>query len=76
MLGAMLQTSWQTSNVLALSIQAGLLTIHPGGMSNWLNVQTSWYFELGWTALWLIGFVLLYKPEKNSKKGEVNVEIA
>lgn len=64
-LGATLQTSQQTSTVLALSIQAGLWTTHEGGVHNWKNVQTSWYFELGWTILWLIGFVVFYRPSKN-----------
>lgn len=64
-LGATLQTSQQTSTVVALSVQAGLMTTHPGGVQNWKNVQTSWYFELGWTVLWLIGFVVFYRPSRN-----------
>lgn len=75
-LGATLQTSQQTSSVLALSIQAGLWTTHPGGVHNWKNVQTSWYFELGWTILWLIGFVVFYRPSKNTKTAVKEVEVA
>ncbi|KAM0749875.1 MFS general substrate transporter [Meredithblackwellia eburnea MCA 4105] len=63
-IGAALQTAWQTSTVVALSIQAGLLTVYPGGISNVTNVRTSWYFELGWTLVWLVGFIALYKPLK------------
>ncbi|WVW86525.1 hypothetical protein I302_108574 [Kwoniella bestiolae CBS 10118] len=61
-LGAILQMSMQTSSVVALSIQAGLLSIHPGGIYDIRNVQASWYFEMGWTALWLAGFLIFYKP--------------
>ncbi|WVF71764.1 hypothetical protein IAT40_006572 [Kwoniella sp. CBS 6097] len=60
--GAILQMSMQTSSVVALSIQAGLLSIHPGGIHNLRNVHASWYFEMGWTALWLVGFIVFYKP--------------
>lgn len=62
--GAALQTSMQTSTVLALSIQAGLFEVYEGSISNPTNVRLSWYFELGWTVLWLIGFVALYRPGK------------
>lgn len=60
--GAVLQTSMQASTVIALSIQAGLLTVQPGGLENMANVRVSWYFQLGWLVLWLIGFVGLYRP--------------
>jgi hypothetical protein len=63
--GAILQTSMQTSAVVAISIQAGLLTVEPGGVHNYVNVQASWYFELGWVLVWLIGFLALYRPSKN-----------
>ncbi|WRT64550.1 uncharacterized protein IL334_001482 [Kwoniella shivajii] len=64
--GAILQMSMQTSSVFALSIQAGLLTLHPGGLEDLRNVHASWYFEMGWTALWLVGFVIFYRPSKRA----------
>ena len=59
--GAVLQTSMQASTVIALSVQAGLLTVQPGGLENIANVRTSWYFQLGWLGVWLLGFVGLYR---------------
>lgn len=64
--GATLQTAMHTSTVIALSIQAGLLTTHPGGIHNHANIQASWYFELGWVVLWLIGFMVFYKSGKHA----------
>ena len=64
--GATLQTALQAGSAVALSIQSGLLTVNPGSISNFENVQTSFYFELGWGILWLIGFLLLYRPEKTA----------
>ena len=60
--GAVLQTSMQASTVIALSIQAGIMTIRPGGIEDIINVRASWYFQLGWLGLWLIGFLALYRP--------------
>lgn len=71
--GAALQMSQQTSTVIALSIQAGLLTVEQGGLANFANVRASWYFELGWTVVWLIGFVAFYRPSK-SLKSSLEVE--
>jgi hypothetical protein len=64
--GATLQTSMHTSTVLALSIQAGLLTTQPGGLENYANIRASWYFELGWVVLWLVGFLVFYRPARNA----------
>jgi len=64
--GAMLQTAFQVGSAVALSIQSGLLTVNPGSISNFENVQTSFYFEMGWGIVWLIGFVLLYRPKKTA----------
>lgn len=66
--GATLQTSMHTSTVIALSIQAGLLTTQPGGIENYANIRASWYFELGWVVVWLIGFLVFYRPARNSAK--------
>jgi hypothetical protein len=64
--GAALQASMQTSTVVALAIQAGLLTLRPGGIYEFANVRASWYFELGWTVLWLLGFLLLYRSGRET----------
>ena len=64
LIGAVYQTSMQVSTVIALSIQAGLMTMYPGGVAEWKNVRASWYFELGWTVVWLIGFTALYRSSK------------
>lgn len=74
--GATLQTSMHTSTVVALSIQAGLLTTQPGGLENYANIRASWYFELGWVVVWMVGFVILYRPARNtpsSAKSEVMI---
>ncbi|CED82297.1 Predicted transporter (major facilitator superfamily) [Phaffia rhodozyma] len=62
--GAVLQVSLQVGSAVALSIQSGLLTINPGNLENFSNVKASWYFELGWTLLWLVGFLVFYRPGK------------
>ena len=62
--GAVLQVAFQVGSAIALSIQAGLLTSHPGSIYNFANIQTSFGFELGWLVLWLVGFALLYRQPK------------
>jgi hypothetical protein len=64
--GAILQVALQVGSAVALSIQAGLLTVNPGSIENFENVKASWYFELGWGILWIIGFVIFYKPGKSA----------
>ncbi|ODN81017.1 hypothetical protein L202_03118 [Cryptococcus amylolentus CBS 6039] len=49
--GALFQVSLQLGTVIGLSVQAGLLTLHPGGMTNFTNVQASFWFVLGWLLL-------------------------
>lgn len=75
--GAVLQVSFQVGSAVGLGIQAGLLTVNPGGLENPANVKASFYFMLGWTALWLIGFVALYRapPAKASSDEESPVAI-
>jgi hypothetical protein len=73
---AILSTAMQTSTVLALAIQAGLQTLYPGGLKDYRNVRASWYFELGWGALWCIGLALLYRPSKSPAKKEVQIHAA
>ena len=60
--GAVLQVSSQVGNAVALSIQAGLLTVNEGWLYNFANVRVSWYFELGWGVVWLIMFMAFYRP--------------
>ncbi|OWT38397.1 hypothetical protein C362_03745 [Cryptococcus neoformans Bt1] len=62
--GSMLQVSLQVGSAVALSVQAGLLTVHPGSIYNSANVQASYYFQLGVTALLLVAFIVFYKPSK------------
>ena len=82
MAGATLQTAFQVGSAVALSIQSGLLTVNPGSISNFENVQTSFYFELGWGIVWLIGFLILYRPGKkptpegNAEEGEKKIKAA
>ncbi|KAK1926888.1 major facilitator superfamily domain-containing protein [Papiliotrema laurentii] len=82
LVGAVYQTGLQTSSVIALSIQAGLLTTFEGGIQNLKNLRASFYFELGWTVLWLIGFTLLYRSSKEPHRsktldgeGKENLEV-
>ncbi|KAL1407902.1 hypothetical protein Q8F55_007338 [Vanrija albida] len=62
--GAVLQVSLQVGVAVAFAVQAGLLTVNPGGISNVDNIHASFYFQLGWILLWLIGFMALYRPSK------------
>lgn len=64
LVGAVYQTAMQSSTVIALSIQAGLMTLHEGGVHDFRNVRASWYFELGWTVVWLFIALFLYRPNK------------
>ncbi|WWD19285.1 hypothetical protein CI109_103743 [Kwoniella shandongensis] len=72
--GALLQTAVQTGNAIALGVQSGLFTVHPGGIHDWRNVQASAYFEAGWAAVWMIGFIVLYKPKKREEEEAVEGE--
>lgn len=68
--GATLQVAFQVGSAVGFSIQAGLLTVNPGGLENPGNVHASFYFQLGWVVLWLIGFVVLYREPKRSANDE------
>ncbi|CAK9779503.1 MFS general substrate transporter [Cutaneotrichosporon oleaginosum] len=74
--GGALQTAMHTSTVVALAIQAGLLTTAPGGLENFTNFRASMYFELGWVLLWLLGFMVFYRrvrpAPKDSEAGVAN----
>ncbi|WOO85314.1 putative MFS-type transporterc [Vanrija pseudolonga] len=68
--GAILQVSFQMGTAVGFSVQSGLLTIKPGGLTNPTNVHASFYFQLGWAALWFLGFAVLYRPSKSGSDEE------
>lgn len=72
-IGAMLNMSVQSSVVVAMSIQAGLLTVRPGGVTDQTNVRTGYFFEMGWCVVWLIGFIVFYNPKKTWDKTDKSV---
>jgi MFS family permease len=82
--GAVLQVALQVGSAVALSIQAGLLTVNPGSIANFQNVQASLYFQLGWGIVWLVGFLVFYRPAKkaspsaeaDAENGETKVIVA
>ncbi|ODO09487.1 hypothetical protein I350_03087 [Cryptococcus amylolentus CBS 6273] len=69
--GALFQVSLQLGTVIGLSVQAGLLTLHPGGMTNFTNVQASFWFVLGWLLLNALICAVFYRQ---GKKEDVEVE--
>lgn len=62
--GALFQTCLQTGVLVEFSVQAGLLTIHEGSISNWSNVSASFWFIFGWGALVCLVVLVLYKTPK------------
>lgn len=64
--GAVLQVSYQVGSAVGFSIQAGLFTVNPGSISNPANVHASFYFQMGWAALWLIAFLAFFPQPKRS----------
>jgi hypothetical protein len=54
--GAIFQTSVQAGSAIALTVQAGLLTIYPGGIHDFRNVAASWYFMIAWGGINLVAF--------------------
>lgn len=66
--GAILQTAVQAGNAIGLSIQSGLLTIHPGGVDDFRNVAASFYFIIAWGGAWLLLFWCFYRPTKASSR--------
>ncbi|KAK8854629.1 hypothetical protein IAR55_003368 [Kwoniella newhampshirensis] len=65
--GAMLQVSLQVGAVLGLSVQAGLLTLNEGSITNYSNVQASFWFQFGWTVLNMLMIVFLFRPGKKAE---------
>lgn len=72
--GGLLQVSFQAGSTIALAIQAGLLTVYPGEIENWRNVQVSFWFELAWAVVWLVGFLCWYRPAKEREVEDGVVE--
>ena len=64
--GALLQAAIQAGNVVALTIQAGLLTIHPGGVADFRNVAASFYFMIGWGGACLVAFWIFFRQPPKS----------
>jgi hypothetical protein len=73
--GAMLQVALQVGSAVALSIQAGLFTIHPGGLEDFRNPQISFYFVIGWGIVWLVGFLVWYRQPKADEADEEKVVV-
>ncbi|OXG16671.1 efflux protein EncT [Cryptococcus neoformans Tu259-1] len=65
--GATLQVAYQVGAAVSFAVQAGLFTVNEGGISNFDNLRASFYFELGFVALWLIGFLVFYRASKNTE---------
>lgn len=65
--GATLQVAYQVGAAVSFAVQAGLFTVNEGGISNFDNIRASFYFEIGFIASWLIGFLVFYRPPKNTE---------
>ena len=64
-----MEGSQQIGTVVSMSVQAGLLTIHPGSLSNWANVQASFWFMFGWSILnALLAVAFLRRPSVPPEK--------
>ena len=64
--GAMLQVAFQIGSAVALGVQSGLFTVNEGGIANVGNIHAGFYFQLGWTILSLIAFIIFYRQPKNT----------
>lgn len=69
--GAMLQVSFQIGSSVAFGVQSGLFTVNPGSIANYQNVHASFYFQLGWSILWLILFIVFYRQPKSNGQAVV-----
>ena len=70
--GALLQVSLQLGAVISLSVQAGLLTIHPGNVENWSNVQASFWWEFGWLLVNMLAIVIFFRKGKVAEGSEAH----
>ncbi|KIR79250.1 efflux protein EncT [Cryptococcus gattii EJB2] len=68
--GAMLQVALQVGAAISLTVQAGLLTLNPGGMTNYANVQASLWFQFGWLLLNALMIIVLFRRSKMPKLSE------
>jgi hypothetical protein len=67
--GALLQAAIQSGNVIGLTVQAGLMTIHPGGTSDFSNVAASYYFMIAWGGMCLLAFWVFYRRRQDVLNG-------
>lgn len=68
--GAMLQVSLQVGAAISLTVQAGLLTLNPGGMTNYANVQASLWFQFGWLVVNALIIIVFFRQSKMPKTPE------
>lgn len=71
----MLQVCLQLGAVLGLSIQAGLLTLQPGNVTNEYNVQASYWFIFGWAMLVAILVLVFFRSNKAAPGSEKAKEL-
>lgn len=71
----MLQVCLQLGAVLGLSIQAGLLTLQPGNVTNEYNVQASYWFIFGWALLIAILVLVFFRSNKAAPGSEMAKEL-
>ena len=65
--GALLQVMLQIGAATGISVQAGLWTVHPGSVTNFANVQLSWWLVVGWIALFALLFAVFYRQPDESE---------
>jgi len=69
--GALIQAAIQAGNVIALTVQAGLLTIYPGGVADYRNVAASFWFMIAWGGTCLLAFWIFFRQPPARKDGVV-----
>lgn len=69
--GALLQVALQLGAVIALSVQAGLLTLYEGSFENYANVQASFWFQFGWCILNMIVFLVFFRAGRAAEGSEL-----
>lgn len=74
--GAMLQVALQVGAAISLTVQAGLLTLNPGGMTNYANVQASLWFQFGWLLLNALMVIVFFRRSKMPKLSEEEGAVA
>lgn len=65
-----MQAATQVGNVIALTIQAGLLTVHPDGVRNFTNIETSFGFMAGWAGILIPVFWIFYRRQNATPKAQ------